>query len=656
MNGIVQEDRLQHLKRFYLIMEELARRTQGPQILSECSGRMEWPRRGVYFFSEEGEKRTETGTGLRVVRIGTHALKAGSNTTIWNRLSQHKGPEKTGGGNHRGSIFRLLVGTALIERDGLEFPDWAKGSSAPKEIRQQEEPLERLVSQHIRSMPFLCLKVDDDAGSESLRGYIERNSIALLSNYNRESTDAPSGGWLGYSCDRKRVRDSSLWNQRHVDEGYDPAFLDVFERLVAEMGESEKWLPIIEQRDKPRDIHDGLSNRDVVDGTFCIKEHIPVHTLERSRHSSPGAIPGVLSDGSRKIKVVIQCAATKQPDAGCMIDQNGKRVMFVAQPERAPANDEIIYARPDDMVNGNGNWRQFLEEYNAQQANPLNLYPAWQLYKHKAYKSLVDRFGIENVYILSAGWGLVRGDFLTPEYDITFSPSAESYKKRKASDRYDDFSMLPKECCEDLYFFGSKNYLPLFDLLTKDYAGEKFVFYNSSVPPEEMTGCELIKYETRTKTNWHYECAKWFIESERSYSDSATVRQRPASAPKPCPTSAPTQKGRPVHNLSGNQEKATNPIGKDTKTIGINMKQEMATELECRARVMGLSTGAYCKIVFQQWLDSGGKLQLKETSETATGEPVKLESRMVEKVKSYDARENSRIREDHVPWWMFWKR
>ena len=57
---------------------------------------------------------------------------------------------------------------------------------------------------------------------------------------------------------------------------------------------------------------------------------------------------------------------------------------------------------------------------------------------------------------------------------------------------------------------------------------------------------------------------------------------------------------------------ATNPAGKGTKTIGINMKMEMAQDLERRAASMQLSTGAYCKIILGEWLKSGRKLQLKE--------------------------------------------
>jgi hypothetical protein len=57
---------------------------------------------------------------------------------------------------------------------------------------------------------------------------------------------------------------------------------------------------------------------------------------------------------------------------------------------------------------------------------------------------------------------------------------------------------------------------------------------------------------------------------------------------------------------------ATNPVGKDTKTIGINMNKKMADDLEHRAKSMQLSTGAYCKIILGQWLSSGEKLKLQE--------------------------------------------
>ena len=230
------EMRRQHLIRFYYLLDTLEKNIGGARSLDVCSGRMEWPRRGVYFFREFGDIRSDTGTAPRIVRVGTHALKLAAGTKLWGRLSQHKGRQRSGGGNHRGSVFRDIVGASLIGRDAYEVPTWGKGKSAPKNVRAGEEPLECIVSQVIGKMPFLWLSIEDEAGPESCRGHIERNSIALLSNYKRPPLDPPSQGWLGHHCNRERVQKSGLWNSNHVDESYDPSFLDELERLVYATG------------------------------------------------------------------------------------------------------------------------------------------------------------------------------------------------------------------------------------------------------------------------------------------------------------------------------------------------------------------------------------------------------------------------------------
>ncbi|WP_038382725.1 hypothetical protein [Bradyrhizobium elkanii] len=223
------------LLRFYRVIERLLNILGGTRTLGGSSGRLMWPRRGVYFFMEDGETRSDTGTGPRIVRVGTHALKPESATKLWTRLSQHRGGVRSDGGNHRGSIFRLIVGTALMARDGHVCDSWDVGSSASADIRAGEFALEFEVSRHICKMPFVWIEADDDPGPSSLRGYIERNAIALLSNYGKESVDPPSPGWLGRYCDRERVRRSGLWNSNHVDERYDPKFLDCLEAHVFAM-------------------------------------------------------------------------------------------------------------------------------------------------------------------------------------------------------------------------------------------------------------------------------------------------------------------------------------------------------------------------------------------------------------------------------------
>ena len=235
MEAKTANSRADDLARFYRALGRLEAAIGGKRRLSGCDGMMQWPARGVYLFFEGGESRTHSGEGSRVVRVGSHAVSSGSRTTLWNRLSQHRGVATTGGGNHRGSVFRLLVGRALMGRDpACGVRTWGERRPDTKGFRTREIGLERLVSRAIGEMPLLWLRVDDPAGSASLRGYIERNAIALLSNYDREPVDPASDNWLGLHCPKEKVRGSGLWNQRHVEEEHDGAFLPTLERLVDE--------------------------------------------------------------------------------------------------------------------------------------------------------------------------------------------------------------------------------------------------------------------------------------------------------------------------------------------------------------------------------------------------------------------------------------
>jgi hypothetical protein len=220
------------LTRLYTLLDRLRELQGGYRHLRDCTARTGWPARGVYVFFEPGELRAD-GETLRVVRIGTHAVSRGSKVTLWQRLQMHKGTPA--GGSHHRSVFRLHVGAALLARGS--FPDeigrtWGRGSSSGSDaVRAAERPLEKAVSEYIGAMPFLALAADDEPGPESVRGYIERNAIGLLSTAGL-AVDPPSPGWLGRDCPHPAVRSSGLWNVNHIDEGYDPAFLDRLETFI----------------------------------------------------------------------------------------------------------------------------------------------------------------------------------------------------------------------------------------------------------------------------------------------------------------------------------------------------------------------------------------------------------------------------------------
>ena len=217
--------RAEHLDRFYDLLDILEGKLGGARKLEHSDGQMTWPQRGVYFFMEDGEDRSNQKR-KRIVRVGTHAVSATSRTTLWTRLRQHRGNKNTGG-NHGASIFRRLVGTALIARDSLNCPSWGKKDHSCNQLFVEQQ-----VSETIGKMPFLWLEVDD--GHEG-RGYIESNTIALLSNLGKPAIDPPSADWLGHHCQRPKVQKSGLWNQQKTDKSYSPSFLDDFARLVGQM-------------------------------------------------------------------------------------------------------------------------------------------------------------------------------------------------------------------------------------------------------------------------------------------------------------------------------------------------------------------------------------------------------------------------------------
>jgi hypothetical protein len=212
--------------------------------------------------------------------------------------------------------------------------------------------------------------------------------------------------------------------------------------------------------------------------------------------------------------VIIQCASKKQPGAGHLRMRSGQRVVFVARPELAPKGSEVFWARPDDLSDMAGTtWRVQVEAANSGGGGGTGLLRAFELYQPAAYRRVANTFGIQNLFILSAGWGLVRADYRLPQYDITFSNQAEPYKRRQPSDRYQDFNQLPVTPAGPVVFLGGRDYLPLFSSLTRSLKATVIVPFRSA-PADQNTGVtedgnvRFVPYRTTAKTNWHYGCAE----------------------------------------------------------------------------------------------------------------------------------------------------
>lgn len=218
---------------------------------------------------------------------------------------------------------------------------------------------------------------------------------------------------------------------------------------------------------------------------------------------------------------IIQCAGKKIKNPGNLKASDGRMIKFVANPDKVPPDDHVYhYARPDECDSDGISWRQKLLEYNqTPNNNPLGLSRAFELYEPKppyttVYRDLVQCFGVENTYILSAGWGMIRANFLTPDYNITFSSRKDVPKSavRKANDNsYEDFR-LPNDVEGDFIFFGTPKYASLLRETIEQKEFNIFVYRRNDVKMQEQ-GFKIIDYRTRTSTNWQYECLRYFLES-----------------------------------------------------------------------------------------------------------------------------------------------
>jgi hypothetical protein len=106
----------------------------------------------------------------------------------------------------------------------------------------------------------------------------------------------------GRHCPHTDVRASGLWNSDHVDRRYDPARSSITSRNAS------------------------------------------------TRRSS-------------RMIAMIQCAASKQSDAGRLTTPGGTPMLLVRNPAVAPPDGTALYARPDDPAYGGVSWREALPNY-----------------------------------------------------------------------------------------------------------------------------------------------------------------------------------------------------------------------------------------------------------------------------------------------------
>ena len=218
------------------------------------------------------------------------------------------------------------------------------------------------------------------------------------------------------------------------------------------------------------------------------------------------------------MKVVIQCAGKKQNRADLLKSGDGQAIDFVAKPDLYHSVGPRP-ARPDDPA-GEGSFRDVVIRYNERflrdGVNPDRLFAASDLYFPAIYRLLVDAVGSSDVFILSAGWGLVRAAYLLPHYNVTFSilKKVPKYARREKRDgSWRDFNHLAEASIgsdEPIHFFGGVDYLPLYYRLTRDIQACKIIHHKAKPPVQE--GYQYEAYHGDRNQNWHYLAAQALIE------------------------------------------------------------------------------------------------------------------------------------------------
>lgn len=214
--------------------------------------------------------------------------------------------------------------------------------------------------------------------------------------------------------------------------------------------------------------------------------------------------------------VIIQCAGKKKVHP--TLELNRVPVRFVAKP--ALGSPDCF--RPDDQVPGTDiTWRKVVEDYNSPAGITLpigvtvtgggQLPMATNLYSNSAYQALATRLGPSNIYILSAGWGIVRGDFRIPSYDITFSKASACYRRTYGHPAapWFDWAWPANAPISGIVSLVGKPYLDIEVAL----CGHLDLCYchKAKKLPRLPAGWQPCSTTVKQNTNWQYSAAKNLI-------------------------------------------------------------------------------------------------------------------------------------------------
>lgn len=170
------------------------------------------PANSIYLFFERGEVVPIGDHAIdRIVRVGTHTADG----RFPRRIRDHYR------GDRRASVFRYLVGSALLHRADpgtSRLITWAYGEGSM--VRDIEADVDATLAE---TFTFASISVD----RREDRLAFERGLIALLAQH---PAAPPSPTWLGRFAGHPAIRRGGLWNTQQT--GADPLTPEGFDRLV----------------------------------------------------------------------------------------------------------------------------------------------------------------------------------------------------------------------------------------------------------------------------------------------------------------------------------------------------------------------------------------------------------------------------------------
>lgn len=222
--------------------------------------------------------------------------------------------------------------------------------------------------------------------------------------------------------------------------------------------------------------------------------------------------------------VVISCSGPKK--GRYLLNQNKQKIKFVSAPNycnNTESAKDTLFFHPDDLIEDNKSGRDIVLEM---QNESSYLTKAYELYKERLdlndeiYVNLYNKFK-SNLYIISAGWGLIRADFKLPNYDITFKTGVSACNFRSFQALFNDFNHLKNIPIDEIIvFIGSPDYINLFYSMTKEIPNKKVIFWKLAGTPSNFKKILNDKnycfkyYKTSKRQGWYYELARKLINGD----------------------------------------------------------------------------------------------------------------------------------------------